>query len=55
MKTYTPTPMDTTKIALPEEFTPLLESLAKQVYKQWAAGSMPTLKFITAQGFETTK
>lgn len=38
MPTYTPTPIDTTATTLPEELTPLLESLAKQVHEVWAAG-----------------
>lgn len=38
MKTnnYTPHPIDTSDIRLPEELTPLLEAMAKNVHEIWA-------------------
>jgi ryanodine receptor 2 len=38
MKTndYTPQPIDTSDIQLPEELTPLLEAMAKNVHEIWA-------------------
>ena len=38
MKTndYTPHPIDTSDIQLPEELTPLLEAMAKNVHETWA-------------------
>ncbi len=35
-KTYTPTPIDTSDIQLPEELTPLIEAMAKNVHDVWA-------------------
>lgn len=35
-KQYTPAPIDTTNILLPEELTPLLEAMAKNVHEVWA-------------------
>jgi len=35
-KQYTPAPIDTTDILLPEELTPLLEAMAKNVHEVWA-------------------
>ena len=38
MKTnkYIPNPVDTSEIQLPEELTPLLEAMAKNVHETWA-------------------
>ena len=36
MKTYTPHPIDTSDIQLPEELKPLLEAMAKNVHEIWA-------------------
>lgn len=38
MKTrnYTPSPIDTSDITLPEELKPLLEAMAKNVHEVWA-------------------
>ena len=33
---YTPQPIDTSDIQLPEELTPLLEAMAKNVHEIWA-------------------
>lgn len=33
---YTPHPVDTSDIQLPEELTPLLEAMAKNVHETWA-------------------
>ena len=33
---YTPKPIDTSDIQLPEELTPLLEAMAKNVHEIWA-------------------
>ena len=33
---YTPQPMDTSDIQLPEELNPLLEAMAKNVHEIWA-------------------
>ena len=33
---YVPQPMDTSDISLPEEFTPLIEEMAKNVHEVWA-------------------
>lgn len=35
-KQYTPAPIDTTDILLPEELTPLLKAMAKNVHEVWA-------------------
>lgn len=35
-KDYKPQPMDTSDIQLPEELTPLLEVIAKNVHETWA-------------------
>ena len=35
-KNYTPQPMDTSDILLPEELNPLLEAMAKNVHEVWA-------------------
>ena len=34
---YVPAPADTSAVTLPEELTPLLEALAKNVHEVWAA------------------
>lgn len=34
--TYTPRPIDTSDIRLPEELNPLLEAMAKNVHEIWA-------------------
>lgn len=40
MKTnnYTPQPIETSAIRLPEELNPLVEQMAKNVHEVWAAG-----------------
>lgn len=38
MKTYTPTPLDTQEIQLPEELDELTEQLARNVHEVWAQG-----------------
>jgi ryanodine receptor 2 len=35
-KRYTPQPIDTSDIELPEELIPLLEAIAKNVHEKWA-------------------
>lgn len=35
-KQYTPHPIDTSDIQLPEELTPLLEAMAENVHEVWA-------------------
>lgn len=35
---YIPNPIDTTDIQLPDELTPLLEAMAKNVHEIWAQG-----------------
>ena len=35
-KNYTPQPIDTSDIQLPEELNPLLEAMAKNVHEIWA-------------------
>ncbi|MCH5247752.1 MAG: Ryanodine receptor Ryr [Muribaculaceae bacterium] len=35
-KNYTPSPIDTSDIELPDELKPLLESMAKNVHEVWA-------------------
>lgn len=35
---YIPNPVDTTDIQLPDELTPLLEAMAKNVHEIWAQG-----------------
>lgn len=37
-KNYTPTPIDTSDVKLPEEMLPLVEQLARNVHDIWAAG-----------------
>ncbi len=37
MKTYSPTPIDTTAIALPDSLQELLEQLAENTHDVWAA------------------
>lgn len=36
MEKYKPNPIDTSDIQLPEELTPLLEAMAKNVHEIWA-------------------
>lgn len=36
MKNYTPKPIDTSGVQLPEELNPLLEAMAKNVHEIWA-------------------
>lgn len=38
MKPYKPNPLDTSKIALPDELSHLTEMLARNVHEVWAAG-----------------
>lgn len=40
MKKYIPCPIDTSDIQLPEELTPLLEAMAKNVHEIWAQERM---------------
>ena len=42
MKTekYTPQPIDTTDVKLPEELNPLTEAIAKNVHDVWALGRL---------------
>ena len=35
-KTYTPQPIDTSDVELPEELKPLVEEMAKNVHEVWA-------------------
>lgn len=35
-KAYTPKPVETTGVRLPEELTPLIEEMAKNVHEVWA-------------------
>lgn len=35
-KNYTPNPVDTSDVELPEELNPLLEAMAKNVHETWA-------------------
>ena len=35
-KTYTPQPIDTTGVELPEELKPLVEQMSKNVHEVWA-------------------
>ncbi|HRA87306.1 MAG TPA: RyR domain-containing protein [Planctomycetaceae bacterium] len=37
MPTYTPNPIDTTHVQLPESLTPLLERLAENAHEVWSA------------------
>lgn len=37
-KTYTPEPIDTTDVNLPEEMISLAEEIAKNVHEVWSAG-----------------
>ena len=39
-KNYIPQPMDTTDIQLPEDLTPLIEQMAKNVHEVWAQSRM---------------
>lgn len=39
-KNYIPQPMDTTDIQLPEDLTPLIEHMAKNVHEVWAQSRM---------------
>lgn len=36
IETYTPSPIDTSDIELPNELSPLLEAMAKNVHEVWA-------------------
>lgn len=36
MKKYTPRPVDTQSIKIPEELSPLIEEMAKNVHEVWA-------------------
>jgi len=40
MISYSPQPLDTSDIALPESLTPLIEALAENVHDTWAKGRM---------------
>ena len=42
MKTdsYIPAPIDTTDVVLPEELTPLIEQIARNVHEVWAQGRL---------------
>ena len=40
MISYSPQPLDTSDIALPESLTPLVEALAENVHDTWAKGRM---------------
>lgn len=40
MNNYTPKPVDTSDIMLPEELNELAEAIAKNVHEVWAAGRM---------------
>ena len=55
MKTnkYIPNPVDTSDIQLPEELTPLLEAMAKNVHERNT--SVETLKLILKLGFKISK
>lgn len=37
---YTPQPLDTSDITLPESLTPLIEALSENVHETWAKGRM---------------
>lgn len=39
-KKYTPQPVDTSDVVLPEELNPLLEAMAKNVHEIWAQERM---------------
>lgn len=39
-KNYTPQPIDTKDVVLPEELTALAEEIAKNVHEVWSAGRM---------------
>ncbi len=39
-KNYIPQPMDTADIQLPEDLTPLIEQMAKNVHEVWAQSRM---------------
>lgn len=39
-RSYTPSPLDTSDIVLPESLTPLIEALAENVHDTWAKGRM---------------
>jgi hypothetical protein len=38
MNQYTPHPLDTSGVELPEELVPLIEQMAKNVHEVWAQG-----------------
>ena len=40
MISYSPQPLDTSDIALPESLAPLIEALAENVHDTWAKGRM---------------
>ena len=40
MKRYEPHPLDTSGISLPEDLTPLVEAMAKNVHEVWARNRM---------------
>ena len=40
MKTYIPSPIDTSDIELPNDLKQLMEELAKNVHETWAAGRL---------------
>lgn len=40
MISYSPQPLDTSDIALPESLTPLIEALAENVHDTWAKGRL---------------
>ena len=39
-RSYTPNPLDTSDVVLPESLTPLIEALAENVHDTWAKGRM---------------
>lgn len=39
-KTYTPAPLDTSDIELPDDITSLVEQMARNVHEVWAEGRM---------------
>ena len=45
-KNYTPKPIDTSDIQLPEELNPLLEAMAKNVHEIWAQERMQQNIFV---------
>ena len=40
MKTYTPSPLNTENITLPDNLTELTEAMARNVHEVWAAGRL---------------